>query len=317
LNIMLVKKLKTVARAAMLAGVVGLLGAAFARGAPLPKEADPAWKAEFRKVYGLKAGELVRRVAPPYPECRAEFFNDRIRAAYTRSKVEPPPDALKKDHTDHFTAFVWKDGWVSDRLSSHTVPVPPDKGVTLGRLIAMVSRYSRARLDAADETLETRVTGDWSVRADADPSKLAAALEKILQAECGLTVAVAVKEAERDVYVLSGKYTAKPLPERKENAVEVYARELTDRTTGGGGRGTLEELAASVEGWVEAPVILEKVEGAPKAVEWHFNFRSPFTAAEHAEDTDPEAVMKNIAAQTGLTAKREKRAIQVWTVAKK
>jgi hypothetical protein len=81
------------------------------------------------------------------------------------------------------------------------------------------------------------------VRAGADAEKVAAALEKILRKECDLPVSLAVQEVERDVYVLSGKYEAKPLADRKKNQIEVYGFQLTDRTTGGGGSGTLQEMA--------------------------------------------------------------------------
>ena len=44
------------------------------------------------RLYGLEDGELVRRVAPPYPECRAEYFRDRIRECYKRERLDPPAD---------------------------------------------------------------------------------------------------------------------------------------------------------------------------------------------------------------------------------
>jgi thiol-disulfide isomerase/thioredoxin len=60
---------------------------------------EPAWKAEFRKAYGLADGELARRVAPPYPDCRAEYFKDRLREFAKRNKLDLPADVVNKDHT--------------------------------------------------------------------------------------------------------------------------------------------------------------------------------------------------------------------------
>ena len=34
---------------------------------------EPAWKAEFRRAYGLKDGEVLKRVAAPFPNCRKEY----------------------------------------------------------------------------------------------------------------------------------------------------------------------------------------------------------------------------------------------------
>jgi RNA polymerase sigma factor (sigma-70 family) len=282
--------------------------------APVPAEPEPKWKAEFRAAYGLKDGQLVRRVAPPYPDCRAEYFRNWIREVYKRSKLDAPQEELDKDYSDYFTRFGWKDGWTADGQTSHTVSVKPDEGVSLRRLIDVTIGFHLARLDADPELLETKVTGDWVVRVGADPTKIAAEVETILRKECGLKVSLAVKDAEREVYVLSGKYDAKPLPDRKAHLVEIYGHELTDRNTGGGGSGSLQKMAEHVEGWIEFPVVVDKVEGAPKRVEWHYNYRSPFTKEQHAEDKDPDSVLKNIAAQTGLTAKREKRTVQVLVV---
>jgi len=75
-------------------------------------------------------------------------------------------------------------------------------------------------------------------------------------------------------------------------------------------------MADHVEAFIEVPIAIGEVTGAPKEVEWHFNYRSPFTAAERAQDIDAEAVMKNITAQTGLTVKLEKRKIKVLVVKK-
>jgi RNA polymerase sigma factor (sigma-70 family) len=281
---------------------------------PAPAEKEPAWKSEFRKTYGLKDGELVRRVAPPYPECRAEYFKDRTREQYKRLKMDPPEKALNEDYTDYFTKFGWKDGWTAGALTSHVVPVKPAAGVQLSQLLQMTTGFQRTRLDADEQILETKVTGDWVVRAGADPEKLVAALETILQKECDLKVSLTIKDAEREVYVLSGKYESKPVPDRKKNQIELFARELGDRNTGGGGSGTLQEMADHAEGWIGVPIVLGKIEGAPKQVEWHYNFRSPFTKEQHAEDKDPTAVMTNVGTQTGLTVKLEKRTIKVLAV---
>jgi hypothetical protein len=264
----------------------------------------------------LKDGELARRVAPPYPACRAEYFRDNIRQLYTRSKTEPPESALNKDYTDYFTKFGWRNGWIDPNLTMHTVPIKPDEGHVLARVIQLTTGFGPTRTEGDAELLRRLVTGDFIVRADADPAKLAAALERIFRKECELPVSLSVIEVEREVYVLSGKYEANPMPDRKKHQIEVFGFELTDRKTGGGGSGTLREMAHHIEDFIDSRVVIEAVTGAPRQVEWHYNYRSPFTEEQRAQDHNAEAVMKNIGLQTGLTARLEKRKIKVMVVKK-
>ena len=37
------------------------------------QEPEPAWKTAFRRAYGLKDEEIIKRVASPFPACRKEF----------------------------------------------------------------------------------------------------------------------------------------------------------------------------------------------------------------------------------------------------
>jgi hypothetical protein len=59
---------------------------------------------------------------------------------------------------------------------------------------------------------------------------------------------------------------------------------------------------------------MHQVENAPRKLSWHDNFRSPFTKEAHEEDSNPEAVLKNLAAQTGLTFREETRRVRVLRV---
>jgi hypothetical protein len=66
-------------------------------------------------------------------------------------------------------------------------------------------------------------------------------------------------------------------------------------------------MADNIEGFMERRVVIGEVQGAPKYVKWRFNSRS---------SDDAESVMKNTTAQTGLSAKLEKRRINLLVVKK-
>lgn len=281
-------------------------------GVPRPAGGEAGWKKEFREKYGLKDGEVVKRVAPPYTKCRADYLAERFGA---------PADGISS-YDDNFTVLRWKGDWAPPALARHTVPVKPDEGIPLALLLDRVADLPRNRIDGPDDLLKAVVTGDFVVRDGATPEQVAPALEKVLRDQCALKVSFRFKDAEERVSVLSGKYDAKPLDGRAKNEIELYGAHLTERATGGGGTGTFAEFLAAVEGHVGRRVAADKFEGLPKKVSWHYNVRSPALLDPtrgidtFAEDTDPDAVLANVAVQTGLTVKVEKRKVRVLVVEK-
>ena len=78
--------------------------------APVPPEKEPDWMPAFRKVYELKEGEYVRRVAPPYIQERVDFSLD----AYGPPKYPEADRDNRKDYEDGYkkwmTIFVDQEG---------------------------------------------------------------------------------------------------------------------------------------------------------------------------------------------------------------
>jgi len=68
----------------------------------------------------------------------------------------------------------WKDrnGWPVERLTMHNTPVKPDVGVRLVQLIRTTTGHGHTRVEGDAGLLEEKVTGDFVVRADADPAKV-------------------------------------------------------------------------------------------------------------------------------------------------
>jgi RNA polymerase sigma factor (sigma-70 family) len=293
-----------------------LAAAEFRPFVPPPAAKEPPWQVEFRRFYALRDQEIIRRVEPPYPDCRAEYFREQIRQFYKGTRGGPSDAELRKDYADYFTAFGWKDDWIDGRHISHVVPIKPEVGVSLAQAIHLITGFGPMRTEGEKSLLERKVTGDFVVLEGADPEKLAAELAKILRKKCDLPVSLTFADVERNVYVLSGKYEAKPLPDRKKNQIEVYATELSERNTGGGGGGTLLEMTQHIEEFIEAPVVLGEITGAPKSLQWHYNYRSPFTEEQRASDRNPDAVLMNFSAQTGLNSKLEKRKVKTLVVKK-
>src|SRR5262249_60327489 len=101
-----------------------------------------------------------------------------------------------------------------------------------------------------------------------------------------------------------------PLDGRAENEIEVYAVDSGKASYAGGGSGTLAELLRAVGEFTGARVVVGEVEDAPGKLRWTYH-RNPDKFKQGPEDTDPEKALKNLAAQTGLAFKSEKRKVPV------
>lgn len=267
----------------------------------------PAWRKDFDKVYALKDGEVVKRVAPPYTAARAEFWKDYLAGN---------PNLGETDKW--FSVFRFRDGRVQGGPTQ--MPVVPTVGVPLSDLLGMCD-FPAQTVEGDAELLAAKVTGDYVLRAGADPAKVAAALGKLL-AEQEVPAALAVREEEREVIVLKGRWASKPLEGKAKDHVELYSRGLIERPGGGGaggGSGTLPEFVRGLQRFVNQRVVAE-VEGAPKEVVWRLNVRSPMETDPatgkdtYAEDTEAGPVLRNVCAQTGLTFAVEKRKVPVLVV---
>src|SRR5262249_27695552 len=180
-------------------------------------------------------------------------------------------------------------------------------------------RDSRVRappqeLGGDEELRRARVSGDFIVREGAPAEKVIARLQEILRTECKLPVTLTFREAERKVFVARGKFKLTPLPNQREGVVQVFAVQLVPDSGAGGGGGDLGRVFQMLGGFIDRRIVSE-VEGAPAGeFSWLFHQRSPSTQETRRQDTNPEAVLHNVAVQTGLEFKEETRKARVLFV---
>jgi RNA polymerase sigma factor (sigma-70 family) len=309
----------------LVAGSLAALPLLFARTEdPLPKKAPPpaakapspappevpAWKKEFDKVYRLADGEVLKRVAPPFPECRMEYYRKEMDWQFKHI-----PDAPTT------FAFTWKGGKAVFRSMTTGSHGSDAEGVTLASVLDTIGVPHQSFL-GPQELRERRIPGDWVIRDGVPVEKQVARLGEILRKDCGVPVKLEFKDVEREVAVASGKFVSKPLKDRKANTIDIYALNPVPNSGAGGGSGTLDEFLRALGSFTNVPVVNE-VQAGPKArLSWYYHIRSPMLKDPangidtRAEDTDAKAVMPNVAAQTGLTVTFQKRKVRMLAVEK-
>ena len=172
-----------------------LLGAAPAR-AP--------WMEAFERSYSLAGGQVLKRVAPPYPAERSDFIFES-------------QDWFRGGQYVHRFKY---DGKLTDESESG------DNGrLELRELLQLLVRLKSYELDGPDDLLSQSIAGDWIYRGGTSQSDLLAALGTILREELGLRVRFERREIEREVIVVRGRFQARPLLAGDEGKVlHVFSR---------------------------------------------------------------------------------------------
>jgi len=266
-----------------------------------PKQSpEPAWTVDLRREYGLKADEVLRRVAAPFPPCRDAYLQ-----SFKAYLADTNPDELAAIYC-----------WDGKNLELCSVTFASDKRI--GRpLISVLEHLGIPSQDVeADEgLLRQHIDGEFVVRTGAPADKVIPRLEKILREELNSPIRLKLVQAEREVLVVGGKYESKPRENRGVNQVDLFAVSLNEDSGSGGGSGTFDEFLAATGTYIGRRLVNELPNSPSDRIGWHYhNSRRVLSGPD--PNRDPDGVLKNVAAQTGLTFKAEKRKARVLFVEK-
>jgi hypothetical protein len=271
-----------------------------------PQKQERALKAdanaEFRKRYLLAPGQDLKRIAPPFPEGRIEYYNSLYTGRLDAGMLRFLVFRQRKDDLGFPSTTIGGRGGNKS-------------GTTLLALLTQGAGIYPPEIEGKRELLETFVEGDFVTREGVPAERLIPLLEKILREECKLPLTLSVREQERQVVVARGRYKFRPV-EPNGKQIEIYGQTLIMDGTGGGGSGDFDALLRWVGVFTEPNSrIINEVEEGPKGqVSWHFNARSPFSKEQREEDHDIALVFERLELQTGLTFKFEERKVRVVSV---
>jgi hypothetical protein len=257
------------------------------------KNTDPL--VEFKKVYALKPGEDLKRVASPFPKSRADY----IRSLWPKA----PKDARLPEYGSMCLSWQGSFKWLGACSPG---------GCSLRLLPQHLVGIYPQEIEGNQPVLNKVIEGDFIVRKGIAAEKFVECLEEILRRECGLAVKFRLQDAERKVFVARGNYQYKPVA--GHTGLVIYGKELLPYSGAGGGTGDFPELLQAVGAGINRR-ILNEVEEAPKEkVSWQLAFRTTTTPEQWQEDRDPTAVLGHLAEQTRLTFKEETRKVRVLFV---
>jgi hypothetical protein len=246
--------------------------------------------------YGLAKGQDVCRVAPPF---------EPIRMRYYRAGHQGQAEAIPAGPTAF--SFRWKDEQLECRgmMFGGVAADGYQLSTVVDNLLNIKSQY----LEGPADLLNRRIPGDWVVRVGASEERLLEQLEMILRDDLSLPIRLRLGEVERPVYVASGTFLKRPLPgSPADGPIEIYAKELDG--TGGGQHGDFNGFLGWLGRRVATPIVSEVKGPLPRSLQWHDNHGKQAPAEDH----DPQLVLPNIAAQTGLTFTEAKRRVKILSI---
>jgi RNA polymerase sigma factor (sigma-70 family) len=261
---------------------------------------EPAWKKEFDAAYGLKDGHNLKLVPSPFPGSRTGFYDTlKSDVPQERMLIVMAQDGRKFDERAMGSRYLGgpdEPGWPVRKHLQHAVGILPQE------------------IEGDADALATLVDADVVVRRGAAVDLLLKDLESELREKCSVRVKLDVRQEEREVVIARGKYALKRGPGGEMPTVDVYARQTLDQPSAEAFTGTerfLDHLGEFI-----GRRMIDETDPASRdvALRHRYHMRRPATPTTKVEDTDPEKVLKNVAAQTGLTFTTEKRKVRVLVV---
>jgi len=268
--------------------------------------ADLAARARFDQRYMLAPGETIKRVPRPFIPERMTFYRMTAGRAQVDAMPEGPDAMLIYHGPKGLTSWGIMFGGMG-----HDV-----RGLLRGTV-----GISPEETDLPREMLSRVLPGDWVMREGAPVADRMAAFTQALSQEMGRTYRSEVRQVEREVIVVRGTYAYHALPdviqERRGNGggqtIHFYIGQPQKQPTGMNGSGGAFAGIFGHLGLLTARQIV---------VETTLPSRGPGSYKAHAsmqpfyrKDMDPatmDELLANVAKQTSLEFKRERRTVPTW-----
>ena len=262
----------------------------------------PQWRAGFDAVYRLKPGESVKLVTPPYIPERQQFFTE----AQAEARLSIRPDSrLLPAGPDVALGVEWQG------LHPRWVYTGGDRD--LRQAMQSVAGLKPWEMDESIPR-DLVLPGDWVTRQGAPLHEKLAGIAAIVSEKLGRPVRFEKRTGPREAVVVRGWYRFSPLASAGAG----------DGDGDGDGEAMIEFFDATPPAPTQPPVVMT----TPLTVMWdalqHRLHRRVFDETgdagrqvkwrNHLYTEDGEALLRNLAKQTGLTFAREPRVMDAWVL---
>jgi uncharacterized protein (TIGR03067 family) len=260
----------------------------------------PAWKKELREKYGLKDGEVLRRIASPFPDCRAEYLKSLQKEYFNDRDLSDKVFTYRWDGKDiEFWGMYGRQG----NQESAGIPL----------MVLLENGIPRQEIEVPQQLRYEHIEGEFVLRSGTTPEQFVPALQKILREELKSPIRLKLELVEREVIVANGKYKSTPLKDREADQVDLFAVDRNESAEAGGGSGAFDAFLQNVGSYIGKRIVNEVSETPKQRIAWYFH-NSTRVLPGPDPNQDADGVLKNITKQTGLEFKEAQRKVQVLIV---
>ncbi|MEN6424586.1 MAG: M56 family metallopeptidase [Phycisphaerales bacterium] len=268
---------------------------------------NPNWKEDFQRTYRLDEGEVLKLVKPPFLPARQDYEIDAFLSYGFDSAAENLQCVIGN------TCYVCSGYFWDDQLKHGAMWA----GQNLPRLpivlnsILEISKYDFGLSDEMQRTLLPK--GDWIVRKGATTEERLKALERIIASELPRPIHFEQRPAERDTIVVTGRYAFTPLPGKDPDRLLLFAGEDETSSWWPDEADSLSQFLNEVADWIGVPI-----ENGSEATAGTIRYKGVHGLIGLGKgidkDKDLPLLLDNLARQTGLQFKVERRTVPMWFV---
>jgi beta-lactamase regulating signal transducer with metallopeptidase domain len=262
------------------------------------EEIDPDLEKEFRELYRLDEGEVIKVIKPPYVLGRDQYL----------ATMKHRGDGIINGYWSF--SFLW-----NAEVQGRSATAGPLDNISLSYLLRIILRLPCYDYEILQDLPPLHFpTADWIIREGSSVEDQLKALEEIIQAETHRMIRFEKHTVERDTIVVTGRYDFTPLPDKDLNRLYVIAREtnqLVDREAA-----SVAELLRDFGPEIGVPLEDRTEPGQAARISYRsdYSLMKPLRGEPIDKDTDLPAMLDNLAKQTGLQFSVEKQPAEIWVV---
>lgn len=271
---------------------------------------NPDWKKDFHGTYRLAEGENLRLIKPPFLPARQDYEIDCL-LSYGITTARENFRCVLEEAWYVCAGYRW-----DDQLENG----PMFAGRSLPRLQTVLNSILEIPdydFNLSEEMQNTPLPkGDWIVRKGAPVEDRLKALERIIAAELHRSVHFELRQAERDTIVVTGRYAFTPVSDKDPNRLLIFAGDAEAaswRDDAPSLSEFLDKLAdginVAIDNRSEAHAHTIQYAHDPSLLSWRGDVID--------KEKDLPLLLDNLARQTGLQFKVERRTAPMWFVVEK